>query len=211
MTRSALFLIPAIAAAGISTSAAAVTIVPVSATPSSAFAGYAASNAIDVGPGAQFSDWAANGGGAGATLRLDLGAVYTLSSASVTDRVTSGGPNNGFFGGLFDFTTQYSLAGYTDATFTTMIGTPIIVNVALPGSPPVSPAGFLTTPGLGGLTTRYIQYTVLATQGANPGLSNISFEGRLAVVPEPESWTMLLGGFGLVGLAARRRRRAIAA
>ena len=146
-------------------------------------------------------------------MQLDLGAIYTLNSAAVTDRVTSGGGNNGFVGGLFDFTTQYSLTGYTDAGFTTIIGGPIIVNVALPGSNPVSPAGFLSAANLGGLTTRYVLYSVLATQGGNPGLSNISFDGQLAggTVPEPASWAMLLTGFGLVGFAARRRRQAIAA
>lgn len=30
--------------------------------------------------------------------------------------------------------------------------------------------------------------------------------GNLAVVPEPSSWALLLAGFGLVGVAARRRR-----
>ncbi len=30
----------------------------------------------------------------------------------------------------------------------------------------------------------------------------------LAVVPEPATWGMMIGGFGLVGFAARRRRAA---
>ncbi|OYU14743.1 MAG: hypothetical protein CFE37_09685 [Alphaproteobacteria bacterium PA4] len=30
-------------------------------------------------------------------------------------------------------------------------------------------------------------------------------------VPEPASWAMLLSGFALVGMAARRRQRAVAA
>ena len=203
----------AIAAFGsiaLSTAAAAVTIIPVSATGSSSYPGFADADSIDANP---LSDWASFGEGNASTLRLDLGAVYTLSTAAVTDRVTSGGGNNAFFGGLSDFTTQYSLTGYTDGSFTTIIGAPIIVNVALPGSNPVSPAGFLSAANLGGLSARYVQYSVLATQGGNPGLSNISFEGQLAggTVPEPASWALLLTGFGLVGFAARRRRQAIAA
>ena len=198
------------ASIALSTAAAAATIVPVSATGSTFFPGYADSSAIDANA---LSDWASFSQGNASTLRLDLGAVYALSSASVTDRVTSGGGNNGFVGGRFDFTTQYSLAGYTDASFTTLIGTPIVVNVALPGADPASPAGFLTTPALGGLSTRYVLYSVLAAQGVNPGLSNISFEGRLAggAVPEPSAWAMLLAGFGMVGFAARRRRMTAAA
>lgn len=195
------------------TVAGAATIAPASVVGSSSFPGYTDSNAIDAGAGAATSDWASLSEGNASTLRLDLGAIYTLSTASVTDRVTSGGGNNGFVGGLFDFTTQYSLAGYTDGTFTTLTGAPIVVNVALPGANPGSPAGFLSTANLGGLTTRYVLYSVLATQGDNPGLSNISFEGQLAsgVVPEPASWALLLAGFGMVGFAARRRRAAIAA
>ena len=205
--------IAAAASIALSVAASAATITPISAAGSTSFPGYADIDSIDTGAGAATSDWASLNQGNTSTLKLDLGAIYTLSSASVTDRVTSGGSNNGFVGGLFDFTTQYSLAGYTDGTFTTIIGAPIVVNVALPGSPPASPAGFTTMAALGGLTTRYVLYSVLATQGVNPGLSNISFEGRIAggVVPEPASWALLLSGFGMVGFAARRQRKAAAA
>jgi hypothetical protein len=37
---------------------------------------------------------------------------------------------------------------------------------------------------------------------------NFRFEPAQAVIPEPVSWAMLIAGFGLVGLAARRRRTA---
>ncbi|MBC7522408.1 MAG: PEPxxWA-CTERM sorting domain-containing protein, partial [Sandarakinorhabdus sp.] len=43
----------------------------------------------------------------------------------------------------------------------------------------------------------------------NAGLSNISFEG--ARVPEPATWGLLIVGFGMVGVAARRRKAAVAA
>ena len=213
MKTIATLALAATASITLSSAAAAVTITPVSATGSSSFPGYGDFNAIDTGAGAALSDWASLSQGNASTLRLDLGAVYVLNTAAVTDRVTSGGGNNGFVGGLFDFTTQYSLAGYTDGSFTTLIGAPVIVNVALPGANPGSPAGFLSTANLGGLTTRYVLYSVLATQGANPGLSNISFDGRLpgGVVPEPASWALLLAGFGMVGFAARRQRKAVAA
>lgn len=34
---------------------------------------------------------------------------------------------------------------------------------------------------------------------------------RIAAVPEPASWAMMIGGFGLAGMAVRRRRKAEAA
>lgn len=39
----------------------------------------------------------------------------------------------------------------------------------------------------------------------------INFGGTVAGVPEPSSWALLIVGFGMVGLSARRRRTAIAA
>lgn len=44
--------------------------------------------------------------------------------------------------------------------------------------------------------------------GGSPG---DSFRVITAAVPEPASWAMLLTGFGLVGLASRRRSRSVAA
>ena len=195
------------AVALIAATANAVTIVPVSATGSSSYPGYADVNAIDQGPGAALSDWASFGQGTSSTLRLDLGKVYSLSSAAVTDRVTSGGGNNSFSGGLFDFTTSYSLTAYTDATYTTVIGSPVIVNKSAPATHS-SPSDFLSTASLGGVQAEFIQYNVLAANGANPGLSDISFTGT--AVPEPAAWTLMIAGFALVGMSARRRTTVVA-
>jgi hypothetical protein len=43
--------------------------------------------------------------------------------------------------------------------------------------------------------------------GNDLGLDDISLTAVAGVVPEPASWAMLIAGFGLVGAAARRRRR----
>lgn len=184
--------------------AQAAIISPVSAIGSSSYPGYADSFAIDTGAGGTLTDWASLRQGAASFLRLDLGAVYTLANAIVTDRVTSGGGNGGFVGGLYDFTTQFSLQGFTDATFTTAIGGPMVFNHAAPGSP-ASPADFALTASLGGLTTRYVQYQVLTTAGDNPGLSDIRF--NTAGVPEPAAWALMIVGFGGVGAVLRRRRQ----
>ena len=40
----------------------------------------------------------------------------------------------------------------------------------------------------------------------NVGIDNINFD-QVAVVPEPETYAMLLAGLGLVGFMARRRKQ----
>lgn len=49
-----------------------------------------------------------------------------------------------------------------------------------------------------------IKYLVLEGPEGNVGLSTLRFDGT-AGIPEPMTWTMMILGFGLVGLAARRR------
>ncbi len=192
------------AAASFAVSAQAVTIVPVSATGSSSFSGFADTNAIDQGLGSQFTDWSSNGGGSTATLQLDLGALYNLSSVSVTDRVTSGGAQGSFFGGTTDFTTSYSLTAFTDSSFTTAIGGPLVFSKLTPVGP-TTLSSFLDVRALSGFTAQYVLYSVVSANGPNTGVSNISFDGTGAV-PEPSTWLLLIGGFGMAGFAARRRR-----
>lgn len=192
------------AAASFAVSAQAITIVPVSATGSSSFSGFADTNAIDQGLGSEFTDWSSNGGGSTATLQLDLGAVYNLSSVSVTDRVTSGGSNGSFSGGTTDFTTSYSLTAFTDSSFTTAIGGPLVFSKLTPVGP-TTLSSFLDVRALSNFTAQYVLYSVVSANGPNTGVSNISFDGTGAV-PEPSTWLLLIGGFGMVGFAARRRR-----
>jgi hypothetical protein len=195
-------------AAGVAVAAQAATVIPVSAIGSSSYSGYNDFYAIDQGPGSATTDWASNGEGNASKLNLDLGGVYTLSSAFVTDRVTSGGGNGGYTGGVTDFTTSFSLTVYTDATFTTTLGSSVVFNKPAPVSP-TGVASFLDIEALGGLTGRYIQYSVLAAGVSNnPGLSDIHFEGTLAnAVPEPATWGLMIVGFGMVGVSSRRRAR----
>lgn len=49
--------------------------------------------------------------------------------------------------------------------------------------------------------------------GAGIGFDNLKFDVRSVggVVPEPQSWALLIAGFGLVGATMRRRRQAAAA
>lgn len=59
---------------------------------------------------------------------------------------------------------------------------------------------YLITTRVGGDTT------YLATGG-----QGFALQGLTATVPEPQSWALMIIGFGLVGAAARRRTRAVAA
>jgi len=183
--------------AGCASSADAAIVYPSSAVSSSSYPTYEAQFAIDQGGNSANTDWASNSQGTNSFINLDLGSIYSLAQAFVTDRVTSGGGNGAYVGGLFDFTTKFQLQAFTDATFT----------VALPGAPVVftrSTNDFLSIVSLGGLTAEFLQYRVLATDGVNPGLSDIHFDAT--AVPEPSTWAMLILGFAGVGFMAYRRK-----
>jgi hypothetical protein len=202
---SKLFAIAAgavLVAGGIAAQAHAAIIYPISAIGSSSYPGYPDADAIDQGPGSNVSDWSSYGGYTSAKLNLDLGHVYSLDKAFVTDRVTSGGGNNGFVGGLYDFTTQFSLQKFSDATFSTSVGSALMFNHA-PPSVHSSPSDFLDVVSLSGLTAQFVQYKVLAANAGNTGLSDIHFS---TAVPEPAAWALMILGFGGAGVMLRRRR-----
>lgn len=56
-------------------------------------------------------------------------------------------------------------------------------------------------------------FTILPLTTVGPWIQfdNVVLNGDVAGVPEPATWAMMIGGFGLVGFAARRRRNALAA
>jgi hypothetical protein len=77
---------------------------------------------------------------------------------------------------------------------------------------------------LGGLANRYFGFlrdgglqdirgfSIWNNDVGGIGFDNLKFDVRstVGVVPEPESWALLIGGFGLVGAVMRRRRRILA-
>lgn len=186
----------AVGAAG----AQAATVTPAVVGYSSQYGGYEAVYAADA---FAVTDWASLSQGAGSFIDFDLGAFYTLSSADVTDRVTSGGGNGAYVYGTTDFTNQFSLT-FFDSSFT-LPGATYAFSKATPVNPNTT-AAFQYNANLSGATGRYVRYTVLATDGGqandNPGLSNISFNA----VPEPATWALMITGFGATGLMLRRRR-----
>ena len=75
------------------------------------------------------------------------------------------------------------------------------VNTAAVG-PNLRSVFYISTPGIA-----YFSLTGSDTFG----VAQISIDPRSAgLVPEPASWMLMIGGFGLVGAAARRRRTALA-
>jgi hypothetical protein len=189
------------AGAMMATSAQASLIYPTSATGSSSFGGYPDLDAIDTGANKFITDWASGSQGAGSFLNLSFAAPETFTSVFLTDRTTSGAGNGGFVGGLFDYTTRASLQAY-NSTFTTPIGAAVIFSKPVPGSTS-SFTDFQFTQALSGLSGQYLRYTVLATNGVNPGLADIEF--GVTTVPEPMSLSVL--GVGLLGLGFVRHRK----
>jgi hypothetical protein len=201
--RNAAFAMFAVAAPG---ALHAATVIPTAAVASSQFPGYEAQFAIDQGPNAANTDWAANSTGPGSFIDLALGGSFNLTGARIVDRVTSGGGNGSFVGGTSDYTTSFSLQGIS-ALGGTLIGSAQTFNFATPAAP-TSYASFTHDVTLSPFAAQFVRYTVLATNGANPGLSDISFSsGTVGAVPEPATWAMMLIGFGAVGGTARYRRR----
>ena len=65
--------------------------------------------------------------------------------------------------------------------------------------------GFVATGG-----EHFTGFTLSSAVGGGSAPSTTDFElGHAGAVPEPASWAMMVGGFGLAGAAMRRRRTAI--
>jgi hypothetical protein len=153
------------------------------------FPGYDVEYAIDTGDDRFISDYASRGGGIDTFIEFDFGQSYTFSEIVMTDRVTSGGPNFVWFGGLFDHNTFYNYIFSTDPNFTNGNGTTddilVEVEVEIPELSPVPEeeiAMLQTTTTIPNISARYLRWEVVETNGRNPGANDFEFKGRSSVV-----------------------------
>lgn len=84
-------------------------------------------------------------------------------------------------------------------------GAAVAFNTLTPGT-----AGLVNITGLNLTGTSHTIQFLGQGNGAWTFISEVSFAGTSAV-PEPASWALMIGGFGLVGVALRRRRTVRAA
>jgi hypothetical protein len=131
--------------------------------------------------------------------------LYTLLTQTVT--LAAGQTLQGVFG--FQ-TTDY--LPYNDDGFFRINGTPIVTasvsSVGNFGSSGWLPWSF-TAPAAGSYTLQVGVRNLI--DGEYP--SHVLFDAKLvaAAVPEPATWALMLAGFGLVGLGARRQRNRVIA
>ena len=174
---------------------------------STAYPGYGQGNAIDLSSGTTpnyLSDYASFGGGASTHLDFDFGGVIVFTEITQTDRTSSGSGNNSNVRGPFDFTTSYEYSFYSDSTFTSPFASVIVSGRSVPVSGDPNLLDFQTTSNIGGIAAQFVRYQVLATQGSNPGVADLSFSGSPA--PEPSTMAMLLFGSLAVFGKVRARR-----
>jgi hypothetical protein len=175
-------------------------------TSTPAFPGYPQADAIDQGANMYVTDYASQSAGVGTHLDFAFTQPEFINQIVYTDRTTSGGSNGGFVGGTGDYTTQYEYIFATDPGFTDIVGTVV-------EGPRPTPTGTLTVASFqeiddfAGITAQYVEWKVLAANGANVGAADFEF----SAVPEPSS-VVALFGLGAMGLfvAARRRMRKVA-
>lgn len=148
-----------------------------------AFPGYDVANCLDKTAGGtldQFiTDYASHGGGTATYISFDFGQQYNFLAILYTDRTTSGGPNNKFFGGTSDFNTSYMFTFSNDPTFATSVAQYVVtVN---PPTAPTSVDSFQTLSILPAIPPcEYVQWQVLATGFQNPGAADFAFFGNPA-------------------------------
>lgn len=141
---------------------------------------------------ADWTQWQTNAAwwtGTGESITFTLDQGYHLSSATVTldnnDIYRFYGSTDGV-----TFTSLFTVSGLFDQVGTSVNGGQVTMPVTFSQS---------------ASAYRYVRVQALFGDGAY-SVGEVSFGGVAAVVPEPSSLALLLGGVGLVGFVARRRQ-----
>jgi len=148
-------------------------------------------------------------------ITIDLGGTYTLSSFSLFNT------SNGSIGdrGTADFSIRGANALADDGANGATLGgvTTLLVDGTLARHTPNTAPVAQTFASLSGAGFRYLQFAPTSAAAGtfnaqSLGLNELRVFGTATVqagVPEPATWAMMIGGFGLVGAAGRRRRTAV--
>jgi hypothetical protein len=139
--------------------------------------GYPAADAIDTGANQYLTDYASSGQGSSTHLDFQFPTPETFTGITYTNRTTSGGPNNSFSGGTFDYVYKYEYIFSNDPTFATNVGIVTITNPN-PGStffPEV--ANFQSSDAIPSITGQYMRWQVLQYNGntGNTGAADFEF------------------------------------
>ena len=145
------------------------------------YPGYDVEYAIDTGDDRFLSDYASQGGGVDTFIEFDLGQAYTLTEIIMTDRVTSGGGNFTWVGGLFDYNRIFSYTLSVDGNFSNGDGVVDDVVFEVEAEEPDGPVFedeielLQTSTVIPSVTARYVRWELIDTAGANPGANDFQF------------------------------------
>lgn len=138
---------------------------------------------------------------------FSAGGTSSLGNFAWTGSHCLAGPPPGdYFDGIFEWAfAEGSLLGTYSGTLTG-IGPGVLGAV----ESIVFTGGTGAFSGWSGFATATGTVTLGQFEGQFATFGDFTFEGELTVVPEPLTWTMMIAGFGLVGMALRRRTAVLA-